>query len=560
MRRKAMRLGVLLLGMGSFLFAAEANRILFSRIAPYRTGLFIANVDGSNEHRLLLTASRLDYNPAWSKDGQWIVFTSERDGQAELYRVKADGTALERLTNHPSYDDQGGLSPDGNQIVFVTTRAGGTADLWILDLRTRKAKPLTSGPGGDFRPAWSPDGKWIAFSSDRGSTLPPARGQWEHLQLVDLYVMRSDGSGLKRLTEHGNFCGSPKWTLDSQRVVAYCMTAQETFAYRMDDATAALLAPGGKGETRLVSIDITGSQAASLAAGPGVKMSPDVLPSGDIAYVRRDGPVGGVVYGNGKPGPTGAVRSPSWSPDGARVVYHKILDSVTIPDWDKTWSRDSRYELILTRDLPSFDPAGERFVVSVYDGADLTNDGDLAVIETTSRKSRTLFHQEGKGAVAAQWSPRGDAILFGLGFFFAGRDRGAQVAMIRPDGTGFRELTSGANNNAFPSPSPDGKRFVYRTMGGEGQGLRIQNVEGGGVTTLTTEYDTFPVWSPRGDRIVFVRRHQGDFEIFSIHPDGRNLRRPARGWGSKTRRRIPIPRSPTARSSRCDTTGRTRGN
>ena len=51
------------------------------------------------------------------------------------------------------------------------------------------------------------------------------------------------------------------------------------------------------------------------------------------------------------------------------------------PDWEETWSRDSRYELILTRDLPSFDPAGERLVVSVYDGADLTNDGDLAVIE-----------------------------------------------------------------------------------------------------------------------------------------------------------------------------------
>ena len=47
----------------------------------------------------------------------------------------------------------------------------------------------------------------------------------------------------------------------------------------------------------------------------------------------------------------------------------------------ETWSRDSRYELILTRDLPSFDPSGERLVVSVYDGADLTNDGDLAVIE-----------------------------------------------------------------------------------------------------------------------------------------------------------------------------------
>jgi Tol biopolymer transport system component len=174
--------------------------------------------------------------------------------------------------------------------------------------------------------------------------------------------------------------------------------------------------------------------------------------------------------------------------------------------------------------MPSFDPSGERFVATVDDGPDFTSKGDLAVIETASKKSRTLFHQEGKSALAAQWSPRGDAIFFGLGFFFSGRERGAQVAMIRPDGSGFRQLTSAGNNNAFPSPSPDGKRFVFRTMGEDGRGLRIQNTEDGAVTTLTSGYDTFPVWSPRGDLIAFVRQEQGDFDIYSIRPDGTDLR------------------------------------
>ena len=529
MRMRTWLTGACLLGAASLLSACAADRdaappsVTFLRVAPYKTALFVSSADGSDERPLVAASSR-DYNPAWSRDGQWIVFTSERDGQSEIYRVRPDGTALERLTNHPSYDDQAALSPDGNQIVFVSTRAAGTADLWILDVRTREAKALTSGTGGDFRPAWSPDGNWIAFASDRGSNLPAARGQWEHLQLVDLYVIRPDGSGLKRLTEHGNFCGSPKWSHDSRRVVAYCMTAQETFAYRMDEASAALLAPGAPGETRLMSIDIAKGNAVHVPAGPGVKIAPDILPSGEIAYVRRDGQAG-VFYGAGRPGPTGAVRSASWSPDGARVVYHKILDAVTVPDWEETFSRDSRYELILSRTMPSFDPSGDRFVATVNDGPDFTIMGDLAVIETASSRSRTIFHQDGKAALAAQWSPRGDAILFGVGFFFAGRERGAQVAMIRPDGSGFRQLTSGANNNAFPSPSPDGKQFVYRTMGEEGQGLRIQNVEGGPATTLTAGYDTFPVWSPRGDLIVFVRQDQGDFEIFSIRSDGNDLRR-----------------------------------
>jgi TolB protein len=127
--------------------------------------------------------------------------------------------------------------------------------------------------------------------------------------------------------------------------------------------------------------------------------------------------------------------------------------------------------------------------------------------------------------MAAQWSPKGDAIIFGLGAFFVERDRGAQVAMIKPDGSGFRQVTSGKNNNGFPSLSPDGKRFVYRTVGPEGQGLRIMNLEDNSVAELTKEYDNFPLWSPRGDLIVFTRKHEGDFELFSIRADGKQLRR-----------------------------------
>ncbi len=511
-----MRIWVLLLGLTS-LVRAEPHRIVFNRIGPYETALYVSNADGSGERPLLKSAG-LDYNPAWSRDGEWIVFTSERDGSADLYRVRPDGTGLERLTDHPAYDDQAAFSPDGKQIVFVTTRAGGTTDLWILDVGTRKARPLTSGPGGDFRPAWSPDGKWIAFSSDRGSTLPMAKGRWEHLHVVDLYVIRPDGSGLKSITEHGNFCGSPKWFRDSKRVAAYCMSAEETWTYRS--------ARPKQGDTRLVSIDVETGATRDLAAAPGVKMSPEVLPSGEVAYVRKDLGGPGVFYGAARPGPAGAVRSPSWSPDGRRLLYHKIA-STEARDWQRTFSRDPRYELVLTRWLPAFHPSGERFIatrqVATF-GAGISY-GSLVMAETGANTSRTVFQQEGQSAMGAQWSAKGDAIFFGLGAFFTDRGRGAQVAMMKPDGSGFRVLTSGANNNGFPSPSPDGRRFVYRTTGSEGEGLRIMNLEDGSITTLTAEYDNFPLWSPRGDLIVFLRKHEGDFEIFSIRPDGKSLRR-----------------------------------
>src|SRR5262249_46963717 len=83
------------------------NLIMMNRIGPSRSELFAANADGSAEHKLMPT-SGFDYNASFSPDGQWITFTSERNGsgQADIYRVHPDGTGLERLTDSPALDDQ----------------------------------------------------------------------------------------------------------------------------------------------------------------------------------------------------------------------------------------------------------------------------------------------------------------------------------------------------------------------------------------------------------------------------------------------------------------------
>jgi Tol biopolymer transport system component len=521
---------VVLLVCASAAAQAPRQQIFFSRVfpVPQEMGLFIANADGSDETVLPGTAD-VDYDPAWSPDGGWIAYTSERNGSADLYRMKPDGASVERLTDSPAYDDQAAFSGDGQQLVFVTTRANGTADLWTLDVRTRRAKALTSGPGGDYRPSWSPDGSWIAFTSDRGAGLPFSHGRWEALQRTEIYLIHPDGSGLRQLTKRGEFCGSPKWSADSRRVITYCTTAQKTMDFRPRVAES--------GSTTLVSIDVNSGVASDVASGPGVKMAPAFL-GNDVGYIRKDKPTG-IAYGSGKSGPQGDILGAAWSPDARRVVYHKRVrprtpSSNTGP---KMWSRLAAYDLRLGGMQPSFDPSGTR-----YASADFvpTPEGNhLFVVDADTHATTTIFHEATRSALGPQWSAKGDAIVFGIGPFgaffngfhklFLDRadrvDGGAQVAMIKPDGSGFRELTKGPNNNGFPSLAPDGARVVYRTFGPDGDGLRIMNLSSGAITTLTTGYDNFPLWSPRGDLIMFSRIEAGDYEVFTIRPDGSDVRR-----------------------------------
>ena len=533
------RVMLVLLGIGSvgaLLTAAPATpqKIVFARVfpSPGQIGLYVAARDGSGEHPLLANPDA-DYDAVWSPDGTSIVFTSDREGSADLFRVKPDGTGLERLTDDPGYDDQAAFSSDGKQLAFVTTRAGGTADIWILDLQTRRARPLTSGPGGDFRPSWSPDGQWIAFSSDRLSNLPFAHGRWEPLHLVDVYIVHPDGSGLKRLTEHGNFCGSPKFTSDSKRVIVYCMTGEQTLANRRP-------APVPGNDTRLVSIDVATGAQSDVPAGPGVKMNPSPLSGNEIAYIRKDtaGDGAGIYYTSGKTGPKGDVRWASWSPDGSRVVYHKRLQ-VTPTTWKRQWSKNPKYELTLTGILPAFSPEGDRFVFTTRPTPGAVLGASVAMARPGADKFDVVYQDKTRNVLAPQWSAGGEYIIFGIGVFnaffngFNGlflkpEDRaegGAQLAIVKPDGSDFHEVTKGPNNNAFPSMAPDGKRIVYRTFGPEGDGLRIMNLETKETKMLTRGYDNFPLWSPRGDLIMFSRMEKADSEIYTIKPDGTGVKR-----------------------------------
>lgn len=522
--------------------ALAKDAMLLNRIGPSQSELYIANADGSGEHKLLSTSGGFDYHANFSYDGKWIVFTSERNGlgQADVFRVHPDGTGLERLTDSPALDDQGALSPDDTQLAFVSTRETWRANIWILDLKTKKLRNLTGTrdiqgdpmkPDGFFRPQWSPDGKWIAFTSDRNTDWKGHDDNtgWEHLQELSIYIVHPDGTGLRRITGPGVTSSSPKWSADSKQIVYAEMAVGVSWLSRVDQLSKLPFAV-----SQIVSIDLETGKRSELSSGPGLKLAPQLLPGGRVGYTTKAGQVSGVAYT--KTGPANFpknLRSPSWSADGTQVVYEKI-DNTPRPQNQSLYSWDPNYDYKYTDVFPSFSKDGT-LVVTAKD-----SDSSIVIMNADGSNRRVVFKSatnctdnstgpcgamEGVG-FAPSWSPDGQWIVFGFGGYLRARNTAiAKLMLVKRDGSGLTELTSGTPNAGFPSFSPDGKEVVYRSWGPNEDGLRIVNLETRKVRVLTDQLDNLPGWSVK-NRIVFTRKSADDnFDIYTINPDGTDLKR-----------------------------------
>ena len=491
--------------------------IAYSGFAPLNAEIFVADADGRNP-RPLFPGPEEDFNASFSHDGDWIVFTSQRNGSADIYRAHPDGTHLERLTDDPAFDDQGALSPDGRSLAFVSTR-GGHAEIWVMDLRTKKARNITNHRLGAFRPAWSPNGQWIAFSSDRDSPRPSRPGSFETIQRTEMYLLHPDGTGLRLLTHTGSFAGSPHWSTDGTQIVYYAASFEDVIAIsdpRRQRAT-----------TQIVAVDVTTGQERTLTQGKGEKWSPRWLGADRIGYFSG-GPEGGLEFIDGKPGARGEFNSPNWSPDGRHVVYWRDIGQ-NWPPVMETHSRDPEFRLLRTGLFPSFSPTGERLVFTNGVAALIHN--GLVHANADGSNRWMLFDDQQRSVVAPAWSPLGDRIAFSVGGAFQGflgvKKVTSNLATLTPEGTDFKLLTEGDRNDAFPSWSPDGKRLVFRATDEHGKGLRIIDVASGLITVLTSgnQTDNFPSWSPIDDEISFTSNRDGDYEIYSVRADGTALKR-----------------------------------
>ncbi len=149
--------------------------------------------------------------PSYSPDGTQIAFRGDLDlaeptGDEEIYVMNADGTDVRQLTSNADFDSAPSWSPDGKQILFERAPAGtftpGTEaqekDIYVMRADGTHVRRLTDSPGLDEGPEFSPDATKIVFSSARD-------GQQE------IYVMDADGSNPRRLTDNPARDESPDW-------------------------------------------------------------------------------------------------------------------------------------------------------------------------------------------------------------------------------------------------------------------------------------------------------------------------------------------------------------
>jgi Tol biopolymer transport system component len=192
----------------------DGASILFQRNIKGTTNIFTADRDGGNQQPLSdVPEGKFARSPAWSPAQDRVYFESDVEGSTNIYQ--ADNPPADPQMNGVRVMDDGisdntapAISPDGRFMAFSSNRDG-DFDIYVQELNGDETVQITNEPGSDEFPAWSPDGRRIAFSSDRD-------GQFA------IYVVNRDGSEQEevfRTPDHSSWSRAPAWSPDGGSLI-----------------------------------------------------------------------------------------------------------------------------------------------------------------------------------------------------------------------------------------------------------------------------------------------------------------------------------------------------
>ncbi|MBN2003361.1 MAG: PD40 domain-containing protein [Anaerolineae bacterium] len=243
-----------------------------------------------------------------------LAFVSERDGNAEIYRVRASGADLMRLTDTPALDEDPNWSPDGRQIAF-RSRRDGSSDIFVMQADGAEPRNLAQDPpdsvNDEFRPVWHPKEPTLAIYTDRYAgitcavhqlaTLPLA-GEIENIRLIELpaanqisFDWSPDGQTLA-------FSAAPCQSNDTRLYLWKTATGEVSaltdatlspalYPAWASDGTRLAFASSASGEYDIYLLELSSGAMANLTQNPARDTQPTWSPdNAQIAFVsNRDG-------------------------------------------------------------------------------------------------------------------------------------------------------------------------------------------------------------------------------------------------------------------------------
>lgn len=264
----------------------------------------------------------IDYEPAWSPDGKFIAFVSNRSGPLKVWTMHADGSDPRQLTVGDHEDDAPAWSPDGSRIAYVSMQDG-QAEIYLTRADGTQTQRLTRDSGSDIHPQWSPDGSRILFNSSRHSL------DSSNPDVFELFTMNVDGSDVRPITRGG--------------VATYA-------SYSPDGSRLVFRRQASDGNSEIVVAAADGSGEKNISRNPAFDGWPAWSRDGRrIVFARESGDDAHILAGD----PDGSCESvvverpgrstnPRWSPTADRIVFSRRAD------------REIRLYLL---DLPSAAPA-----------------------------------------------------------------------------------------------------------------------------------------------------------------------------------------------------------
>jgi eukaryotic-like serine/threonine-protein kinase len=422
-----------------------------------------------------------------------------------------DGRIFAQITNDPGAELFPSLSADGRSVVFAS-KATGNWDIYLQQIGSADAVNLTKDSVADeTQPAFSPDGRYVAFRSERDGG--------------GVFVMRSDGTGVRRLTNSGY---NPAWSPDGGQIVY----AEESIT-RPEDRSGRL--------SRLWSVEVASGHTRLVSKEDGVQ--PHWSPNGQfIAYwaIDLDGDRDlWTIRASGGP-PARITRdhfvdwNPVWSPDGSWIYFCSdrggSMGVWRVPMKESTGEPRGAPEPIRT---PTGYPAHLSFS---RDGRHMAfvqqlTTGHLNVVRFEPVREVLLSEpkeiiQSSKGASRPALSPDGKWLAYNS------TEQEEELLVSSADGSGLRQLTNGGYRNRGPRWSPDSKQIAFfSTRSGEWE---IWTTDPNGsefhqMTNLAGNNVAWPVWSANGKQMAYTLFGLSTFLIETGKP-----------WSAQSPEKLPV--------------------